>query len=201
VKRSLFNLAAALSLFLCLASVVLWVRSHYRADCLHRRWISTDPQGKLHAGIWTNRIFYSSRGVLSWSHNRSVFCDYVPRGKRGTGWWRGAHPPRPWETSWAQQVGVSFGGFAFAREAVPIADVTWLEMVGVPESINDLTWGASVPLWFTTAISAFAPALWLRDQLKLRRNQQDRVSCPTCGYDLRATPDRCPECGTLAEHA
>ena len=48
-------------------------------------------------------------------------------------------------------------------------------------------------------ITAMLPARWL---LGLSRRRKDRRlargQCPSCAYDLRATPGRCPECGWAA---
>ena len=51
-----------------------------------------------------------------------------------------------------------------------------------------------VPYWPLAAAAALLPGA--RVLSALRRWRQGRIGmCRSCGYDLRATPDRCPECG------
>jgi hypothetical protein len=52
-----------------------------------------------------------------------------------------------------------------------------------------------VPDCFPALFFAIPPLLWYR---KYRANQRISIGlCRTCGYDLRATPNQCPECGTV----
>ena len=58
-----------------------------------------------------------------------------------------------------------------------------------------------LPYWMPLAATAVLPALWAW-RANVRRRRQRRIAaglCLDCGYDLRATPDRCPECGAQPE--
>jgi predicted Zn-ribbon and HTH transcriptional regulator len=66
---------------------------------------------------------------------------------------------------------------------------------GDPQAERD--WVA--PYWFLSALFAGLPAMRLNSHRRRRRTRRAGL-CPNCGYDLRATPDRCPECGRDFNH-
>jgi hypothetical protein len=53
----------------------------------------------------------------------------------------------------------------------------------------------AIPYWMPAAVAAVPAIVWLARRLRARR-RTETGRCLRCGYDLRATPGRCPECGT-----
>ena len=58
----------------------------------------------------------------------------------------------------------------------------------------------TVPYYSVQLVSALLPVAALV-KIARRTHRQRAGLCPSCGYDLRATPDRCPECGHIPDAA
>ena len=75
--------------------------------------------------------------------------------------------------------------------------------IPVPPSrmvFDSTVWRVRVEYWLPAVLLGLPPAAWVDRWRRLRRRAAVRAAgrCGGCGYDLRASPDRCPECGAAA---
>jgi hypothetical protein len=195
MTRFLFTALAALSLLLATVAVGLWVRSHWIAETYGRE-TANAPGGPRWGGGLS-----SSGGVLRFELWRRQIPN-SPAHRSESGYFRG-----PFDSSkddaaerayLASLEAVQLLGFAFARY-----DMDPLGGRGVnpgapprPAAIQRV-WIVHLPDWAIALVGAVVPALFARNFYRRRRRRHwlREGRCHRCGYDLRATPDRCPECG------
>jgi len=167
LRRWLFTLLAGVSLILCMATLVLWVRGYIVSDILNYQthtWAFDlrSGIGELTATLDTMRR--DDPFPLRWLHD-----DYSAQRRE----------------RWSRPVGVL--GFHIDQSVTPM-----------PASPAMTSYQIGVPDWFQAALFSIAPAVWfIRRRLARKREGKGNGLCVICGYDLRATPDRCPECGTI----
>jgi hypothetical protein len=73
---------------------------------------------------------------------------------------------------------------------------TFWEHVGFRGYFGPSAISVIVPIWLLVAPTATPPVAWFYIYSMRPRTRARRGLCLRCGYDLRATPGRCPECGT-----
>lgn len=54
-----------------------------------------------------------------------------------------------------------------------------------------------IPFWAIVLVTAALPTWWFRRRRRIRHWQR-AGRCRACGYDLRGSPQQCPECGVPA---
>jgi hypothetical protein len=188
MKRRLFNLAAAVSAVLCVAVCALWARSYFVQDTIAYNFSDERP------GM-NDVSLASSNGVLVVGYLAHPTALYPPGLRRYVGVPWSMRPTPTWR-SFALDRGNQNGGRFWS--------LTWRSFAVDPGNQNGgRFWSLFVPHWAAALLTALLPALrlWRDHRGRRARQRQSEGRCPTCGYDLRATPERCPECGLSASAA
>ena len=177
MRRRVFKFVAGVSLLLCVVTAALWIRSYWRND-----WAAQASNGTTASG----GSYYNVRGVSSengfltfYTHHAGGASYGGPDTSIGS---RTADPFAYRDVGWQQ-----------AQSRLHLGVLRWYRTSLTHSTGVDTSQHVEVYYWFMASATALAP-LWV--WRSRRRFAQGR--CRTCGYDMRATPDRCPECGTSA---
>jgi hypothetical protein len=182
IRPRIHHWLAAILLLLFVATAAMWIRSFWAADYFsyQRNHMVGRYEKMIGADIWSTRaglyvIFLKGTGKANSSAEMSLLrhASYHPF-------------PMHWmiEKTFLRRHGFFFYCGPSDNGYVNSVLASW-------------SWGFSfnLPYWLLLFILPIYPA-W-RIYRGSHRRKPDGKTCHVCGYDLRATPHRCPECGTV----
>jgi hypothetical protein len=180
VCRLLVYLSSVAVLLLCGTVTALWIRSYFVPDMISslESWVTrTDKSTDNHLSY---SYIVSSRGHVSASKTNGYLSYDGPTTSRK---WKWSHqvpetdyPKNFWTDLGFINVHIESGGLGCSHY--------WDTRV------------VGMPYWLLTAILIALSTFQIR-YLYRRDGTRCIGVCSKCGYDLRATPYRCPECGKV----
>ncbi len=205
VRSILGFLTCIVLLIISLTATTLCVRSFWTEDVYLKRFASDSP--RLHRVLKSHsdsdsddglfirdKMIGISKGGIRFTYRRRDWHVLNGRWFRSHGW-----EPDDWSTD--------RGHYPYYNGMYYVPDTRFNELRGLgfqvvwpagPDANGDLDdekpYSLTLPLPLIALLTAISPWRRARRWLKKRRGAKLGL-CPGCGYDLRATPDRCPECG------
>ena len=201
-----------LGVFVLAFALILWVRSYLRSDALTIQAPFTPTESSF-----GQQSFGSNWGCLGWLSSRIRYEDLSGRpmpwaqaDPAGASLQASASHPEMKRASWSS--GPARRDGSIGREPVPWHGFTWSRRVSsrLARSSRMRSGGKavvspafrrsveeqyiSVPYWLLLFVGGLPFVFWMRGVMQARSRARNGL-CSGCGYDLRETSGRCPECG------
>ncbi len=198
MKRLAIHFLTTLSALLCAFVVIVWVRSYFLGD-FGEFLGSFESRMKGRSLVIRNVGVYSSQGCFGVGMTHSEYLpadDYFAHLKQ-------IYPPDGPRLVWTSER--CFERIPFDSQTSSAMTPSWWNQYGFCARNYKFGWatswihspGVAVPHWLLAGSLALPPLAWCH-RLWRRYRRRSAGSCVECGYDLRASLERCPECGALA---
>ena len=163
----------------CVASIGLWAFSWRTAYCLS---LKRDTPEVRSAPCYAGFVS-SAPGVDVFSMRGGLEVRFYGE-RRGNAW-------RPEGTTWA----FTTSEVTSPKRITEMRDPrSAFNKLGFTAGRWSVSWAVGVPYWFVALVSGLPPIVYARRAMRRRRLAMAGC-CRRCGYDLRASSGRCPECG------
>ena len=188
IFRIIFSVFSWVSLFLCILCLILWVRnSHGYLDIISATRFQQWSLG-------------TNRGMLV-AENR-----YLTHGLEKSSWRRGmVGQPCAYSDHWT----ITTSGTLLSPEPIMLNCTLYRGNYGQSVEVSSLGWTTTDVRYLATPFLAAVLAMSLLPLISCamvvmvhyKKKSIRSGLCAVCGYDLRATLDRCPECGSVPKNS